>query len=172
MLNASELRLVAEWIDLGGQYYNDPFDDANEDGFRALSEVRGGLQGLSEQLFAATVHPVLMTQCAACHQPFGNTGSPSTPNEPVNAGFRTSRYVLTGNVEGDFNASVSMVSDVCDPASNYLLLRPSSVETDDPPHPRIGVDPAVPGSGTPVLAPDSAGWQAIHDWIAAGNCEI
>jgi hypothetical protein len=172
MLNASELRLVAEWIDLGGQYYNDPFDDANEDGFRALSEVRGGLQGLSEQLFAATVHPVLMTQCAACHQPFGNTGSPSTPNEPVNAGFQTSRYVLTGNVEGDFNASVSRVSDVCDPASNYLLLRPSSVETDDPPHPRIGVDPAVPGSGTPVLAPDSAGWQAIHDWIAAGNCEI
>jgi mono/diheme cytochrome c family protein len=170
MLNASELRLLAEWIDLGGQYYNDPFDDANEDGFRALSEVRGGLQGLSEQLFAATVHPVLMSQCAACHQPFGNTGSPSTPNDPVNAGFQTSRYVLTGNVEGDFNASVSMVSDVCDPPSNYLLLRPSSIETDDPPHPRIGVDPAVPDSGTPVLAPDSAGWQAIHDWIAAGNC--
>ncbi len=170
MLNASELRLLAEWIDLGGQYYNDPFDDANEDGFRALSEVRGGLQGLSEQLFAATVHPVLMTQCAACHQPFGNTGSPSTPNEPVNAGFQTSRYVLTGNVEGDFNASVSMVSDVCTPESNYLLLRPSSVETDEPPHPRIGVDPADPDSGTPVLAPDSAGWQAIYEWIAAGDC--
>ncbi|NGP53108.1 hypothetical protein [Thioalkalivibrio sp. XN8] len=171
LLNASELRLVAEWIDLGGQYYNDPFDDANGDGFRAMSEVRGGLQGLSEQLFAATVHPVLMSQCASCHQPFGNTGSPSTPNEPVNAGFETSRYVLTGNVEGDFNASVSMVSDVCEPESNYLLLRPSSTEVDDPPHPRIGIDPAVPGSGTPVLEAGSADWQAIHDWIAAGSCE-
>lgn len=172
LLNASELRLLAEWIDLGGQYYNDPFDDANGDGFRALSETRGGLQGLSEQLFAATVHPVLMSQCAACHQPFGNTGQPSTPNEPVNAGFETSRYVLTGNIEGDFNASVTMVSDVCEPESNYLLLRPSSVETDDPPHPRIGVDPAVPGSGTPVLEAGSADWQAIRDWIAAGNCEV
>lgn len=172
MLNASELRLLAEWIDLGGQYYNDPFDDANGDGFRALSEVRGGLQGLSEPLFAATVHPVLMLQCASCHQPFGNTGTPSTPNEPVNPGFRTSRYVLTGNAEGDFNVSVSMVADVCDPESSYLLLRPSSTELDDPPHPRIGVDPEDPDSGTPVLLPGSAGWQAIYDWIAAGDCEV
>ena len=172
MLNASELRLLAEWIDLGAQYYNDPFDDADGDGFRALSEVRGGLQGLSEALFADTVHPVLMSQCAACHQPFGNTGTPSTPSEPVNPEFRTSRYVLTGNVEGDFNVSVSMVADVCDPESSYLLLRPSSTELDDPPHPRLGVDPETPGSGAPVLAPGDAGWQAIYDWIAAGDCEV
>jgi hypothetical protein len=118
------------------------------------------------------VHPVLMSQCASCHQPFGNTGTPSTPNEPVNPGFRTSRYVLTGNVEGDFNVSVSMVADVCDPESSYLLLRPSSTELDDPPHPRIGVDPEDPDSGTPVLLPGSAGWQAIYDWIAAGDCEV
>ncbi|MGD9387162.1 MAG: hypothetical protein PVI87_02945, partial [Gammaproteobacteria bacterium] len=98
--------------------------------------------------------------------------SPSTPNEPINAGFETSRYVLTGNIEGDFNASVTMVSNVCAPETNYLLLRPSSVETDDPPHPRVGVDPAVPDSGSAVLAPESPGWQAIYDWIAAGDCEI
>jgi len=24
-MSAAELRLVAEWLDLGGQYYNDPF---------------------------------------------------------------------------------------------------------------------------------------------------
>jgi hypothetical protein len=170
LLNASELRLLAEWVDLGGQYYNDPFDDANSDGFRALSEVRGGLQGLSSALFQATVHPVLMNNCAGCHQPFGNTGSPSTPNDPVNTGFRSTRYVLTGNVEGDFNISVSMVANVCEPESNYLLLRPSSTELDNPPHPRIGVDPADPDSGFPVLEHGGAEWLAIRDWIAAGNC--
>ena len=26
MLNAAEKRLVTEWMDLGGQYYNNPFD--------------------------------------------------------------------------------------------------------------------------------------------------
>ncbi len=170
MLNASELRLVAEWIDLGGQYFNDPFDDADNDGFRALSEVRGGLQGLSESVFAATVHPVLMEQCASCHQPFGNTGTASLPDEPLNVGFSSSRYVLTGNIEGDFNVSVTMVADVCDPAGNALLRRPTSTEADDPPHPRIGVDPADPASGTPVLSPDQPEWQAIFDWIAAGEC--
>jgi hypothetical protein len=172
LLNASELRLLAEWIDLGAQYYNDPFDDADGDGFRALSEVRGGLQGLSSALFAATVHPVLMNQCAGCHQPFGNTGSPATPDEPVNQGFRSSRYVLTGNLEGDFNVSVSMVADVCQPEASYLLLRPGSTELDDPPHPRIGVDPADPASGGPVLQPGEPAWQAIRDWIAAGQCGL
>lgn len=171
MLNPAELRLLAEWVDLGGQYYNDPFDDANGDGFRALSEVRGGLQGLSSALFEATVHPVLMQQCAGCHQPFGNTGSPSLPSEPENPGFRSTRYVLTGNREGDFNVSVSMVANVCEPEANYLLLRPSSTELDLPPHPRIGVDPDDPESGRPVLLPEDEGWQAIRAWIAAGHCE-
>jgi len=171
-MTASELRLVAEWIDLGGQYYNDPFDDADGDGFRALSEVRGGLQGLSEELFEATVHPVLINRCAGCHQPFGETGSLSTPGEPVNPAFRSSRYVLTGNVEGDFNVSVSMVADVCAPDSNELLLRPVSSETDRPPHPRVGADPEMPGSGTPVLTSGEPDWQAIRDWIAAGDCEV
>ena len=26
LLNAAEKRLITEWMDLGGQYYNDPFD--------------------------------------------------------------------------------------------------------------------------------------------------
>jgi hypothetical protein len=170
MLSAAELRLVAEWVDLGGQYYNDPFD-VEPGAFRPLSAVRGGMQGLSSALFASTVHPVLMQQCASCHQPFGNTGSASLPSEPVNTSFRTSRYVLTGNLEGDFNASVSMVSDVCVPEANYLLLRPSSGETDVPAHPRIGVNPDDPESGRPVLLPEDEGWQAIRAWIAAGHCE-
>ena len=26
MLSEAELRLIAEWLDIGGQYYNNPFD--------------------------------------------------------------------------------------------------------------------------------------------------
>jgi len=26
MLNPAELKLIAEWLDIGGQYYNNPFD--------------------------------------------------------------------------------------------------------------------------------------------------
>ena len=43
MLNAAEKRLVAEWIDLGGKYFNDPFDPA--------ANV-GTINGLSEDTFA------------------------------------------------------------------------------------------------------------------------
>jgi hypothetical protein len=125
MLNASERRLLAEWIDLGGQYYNDPFFDENGDGYRSSSEVRGGLRGLSESAFEASVHPVLMERCAGCHQPFGGTGY---PDQDANPTFAPSRFVLTGSIEGDFNVSVSMVNNICDPASSYLLLYPVSDE--------------------------------------------
>ncbi len=173
MLNASELRLVAEWIDLGGQYYNDAFDDANNDGFRALSEVRGGVRGLSESVFESTVQPILMAQCAGCHQPFGGLG---IPGEPVNAAFTPNRFVLTGSTEGDFNVSLSMVNDVCDPAASYLLLYPSGDETTTPMHPRIddtavADDPQDPTlDDRPVLLPGESAYQAIFNWIAAGNC--
>ena len=109
IMNPSEKRLLAEWIDLGGQYFNDPFFDENADGYRARSEVRGGMRGLSESVFEASVHPVLLDRCAGCHQPFGGTGF---PGEPANPGFSPNRFVLTGSVEGDMNVSVSMVNDV------------------------------------------------------------
>ncbi|MGB5623973.1 MAG: hypothetical protein WBN65_15905 [Gammaproteobacteria bacterium] len=173
MLNASEKRLVAEWIDLGGQYYNDAFDDANNDGFRASDEVRGGVRGLSEASFESSVHPFLMDQCAACHQPFGGLG---IPGQPVNELFSPNRLVLTGNVEGDFNVSLSMVNDVCDPAASYLLLYPSGDETTTPMHPRIddtavADDPQDPTlDDRPVLLPTDPAYLAIFNWIAAGNC--
>ena len=34
MLNAAEKRVLAEWIDLGGKYYNDPFDHGRQRGHR------------------------------------------------------------------------------------------------------------------------------------------
>ena len=107
MLNKAERRLVAEWMDLGGQYYNDPFD--------ANSGVRV-VNGLSEATFLAQVQPLLKAQCAGCHQ--AGLGNPRN------------RFVLTGSTEGDFNVTLSMINNTCAPASNALLQRPSTV-----PHP-------------------------------------
>ena len=40
--------------------------------------------------------------------------------------FQGNRFVLTGSPEGDFNVTLTMISDTCNPASNYLLSRPST----------------------------------------------
>lgn len=166
-MNASELRLLAEWVDLGGQYYNDPFDDADGDGFRDLGELRGGTRGLSEDVFESSVQPVLLARCAGCHQPFAGNGQ---PGQPVNPEFSANRFVLTGSLEGDFNIAVSMVNDVCFPEASYLLSRPAATETDLPPHPRVA-DPDDPAAEpAPALSPGEPDWQAIRDWIAAGEC--
>jgi hypothetical protein len=107
LLNKAEKRLLAEWMDLGGQYYNDPFD--------AGSGVRS-VAALSQATFMAEVQPVLQAQCASCHQ--AGLGNPRN------------RFVLTGSEEGDFNVTLTMVNNTCTPAANPLLSRPSTV-----PHP-------------------------------------
>jgi hypothetical protein len=76
LLTRAEKRLLAEWMDLGGQYYNDPFD-ANG-GVRVVT-------ALSEASFVTQVQPVLQAQCAACHQ--------------AGAGNPGNRFVLTGDDE-------------------------------------------------------------------------
>lgn len=107
LLNKAEKRLLAEWMDLGGQYYNDPFDAGS--GVRSVAT-------LSEATFLAEVQPVLQAQCASCHQ--AGLGNPRN------------RFVLTGGAEGDFNVTLTMVNDTCTPADNPLLTRPATV-----PHP-------------------------------------
>lgn len=140
MLNKAELRLVTEWMDLGGQYYNNPF----EAGAMAASP-------LSEEVFEQSVLPILSSTCAAsCHQAGGLQGTP-TPG----TSFQGNRYVLTGSPEGDYNVTLSMISDTCNPASNYLLLRPSTA-----PHPS--------GGTAAVLPVGSQNYNTIRDWIASG----
>ncbi len=141
LLNAAEKRLVAEWIDLGGQYYNDPFDGAN--GVRAIN-------GLSQESFEARVLPILRSSCASCHQAVGSTGSAAT-----NTSFRNNRFVLTGDAEGDFNVTLTMISDTCTPKNNFLLSRPSTV-----PHPAGATGPAA--APLPV---GSAAFNTMSDWI-------
>jgi hypothetical protein len=107
MLSKAEKRLIAEWMDLGGQYYNDPFGAGN---------VLRVVPTLNQDTFLAQVQPLLQARCAGCHQ--AGLGNPRN------------RFVLTGSAEGDFNVTLSMINNTCTPAANPLLLRPSTV-----PHP-------------------------------------
>jgi hypothetical protein len=145
MLNKAERRLVTEWMDLGGQYFNNPFDTG------AMAS-----NPLSETVFNETIHPILSSTCAAsCHQAGGVPNSTVTPG----TSFQGNRFVLTGSPEGDFGVTLSMISDTCNPASNYLLLRPSTA-----PH------PSGSASAAPLPA-GSANYNTISNWIAAG-CSV
>lgn len=143
MLNAAEKRLMTEWMDLGGQYYNDLTGSA------AVRPVAS----LSETTFASQVLPILRTSCVACHQPGGNAGA-STPAPS----FARNRYVLTGDAEGDYNVTLTMISDTCNAPSNYLLSRPSTV-----PHPS-----GATGQATAVLPAGSTAYNTIASWISSG----
>jgi hypothetical protein len=147
MLNAAEKRLIAEWMDLGGQFYNDPFDpNAN---------VRT-INGLSMATFEKDVLPILSTTCAAaCHQAIGSSMSAV----PIGTSFRNNRFVLTGDARGDYGVTLSMISNACNAASNYLLSRPSTV-----PHPTTRATPQA----SAILPIGSANYNTIASWIATG----
>jgi hypothetical protein len=135
LLNKAEKRLVAEWMDLGGQYVNDPFTAAGN--LRTVT-------ALSQTSFEAEVLPTLRSVCMACHTP--------------GAGFQRNRFVLTGSPEGDYGATLSMVSDTCRPERNALLARPSTV-----PHPNGALtqtEPPLPATGD--------AYRRIAQWIARG----
>jgi hypothetical protein len=141
MLTKAEKRLVTEWMDLGGQYFNNPFDS-----------TAVAASPLSEATFNSQVLPILSANCAAsCHQA-GGVGSAVAPG----TSFQGNRYVLTGSPEGDYGVTLSMVSDTCNPASNYLLSRPSNP---------LGHPTAA---SAPVMAVGSANYNTISSWIAAG----
>ncbi|MGQ0596915.1 hypothetical protein [Aquabacterium sp.] len=145
LLNAAEKRLVAEWIDLGGKYYNDPFD--SNSGVRVIT-------GLSQTTFATQVFPILRDTCASgCHQALGSSASATPPG----TAFRNNRFVLTGDVEGDYNVTLTMISNACNASSNALLSKPSTA-----PHPTGAV------GGTAVLPVGSANYTKIANWIATG----
>lgn len=163
MLNAAEKRLVSEWADIGAQYYNDPFDGSGN--------VRSARNALSRATFDTVIAPILLNNptdpvpgagCAGCHRAFGGNGTSTGPANPT---FAPNRYVLTGNLEGDFNATASMVTDVCAPDNSYLLLRPRSTLSSNPPHPGTGTS----GTGPAVLPQGTPMYDAIYNWINAAR---
>ena len=146
MLNASEMRLLIEWVDLGGKYFNDPFNGS----------ANVSVSALSQTVYASTIHPILMSTCAAsCHQALGSGGT-----VPAGTSFSDNKFVLTGDPVGDYNNTLSMISNVCTPAdpSNFLLSQPSAV-----PHPA-----AATGQTTAVLPVSGANYSAIAAWIQSG----
>ena len=66
---------------------------------------------------------------------------------------------LTGDVKGDYGVTLSMISNACNPASNYLLSKPSTV-----PHPPTRATPQT----TAILPIGSANYNTIASWIATG----
>jgi hypothetical protein len=111
---------------------------------------------LSRSAFDANVYPVLKANCVICHQPTGNSGAAQSGQS-----YLRNRYVLTGDAEGDYNVTLTMISNACSPstvASNALLQRPSTV-----PHPAGAV-----GQTTAVLPAGSPGYNAIATWISTG----
>ena len=145
MLSAAEKRLLAEWMDLGAKYYNDPFNASN--GMVSISP-------LSQATFTAQVEPILMKTCAAyCHQ---GVGSNQTP--PPGTSFVDNKLVLTGEPTSDFNVALTMITDTCNPATDLLLSMPSTI-----PHP-VGAT----NQTTAVLPVGSADYTTIANWIKSG----
>jgi len=152
MLNLAEKRLVNEWIDTGAKYYNDPFNPAS--GVRSVAT-------LDQVTFTNVIEPILMKTCAAsCHEGIG-----SNQTTPLGKSFVENRFVLSGDPNGDFNVTLTMITDTCNPPSNYLLLRPSTI-----PHP-ASAGTTQPPQTTAVLPQGSADYTTISNWIASG-CPI
>src|SRR5215831_5224714 len=149
-LNASEKRIITEWIDIGGTYFNDPYDG---------NTLRSAAAKLDESVFACKVQPILQAKCATCHQAFGVGGTNGSSSGPANPTFAANRFVLTGNTPADFGVTATMVTNIAAPDSSLLLLRPSKAITDTPPHP----------GATPVLPATDADYATIRAWIAGGT---
>ena len=81
---------------------------------------------------------------------------------PIGTSFRNNRFVLTGDLKGDYGVTLTMISNACNAASNYLLSKPS----------QLSAHPAAPKNGTavalPVLPVGSANYNTIASWIATG----
>ena len=152
-LNASERRLVTEWADLGAQYFNDPFDGSGN--------VRSAAAALSEAVFGCRVQPILQANCTSCHQPFGGNGS---SGGAPNANFVANRFVLTGNADADFSVTASMVTNLGNPDASLLLLKPSRISTDTPPHANLAG--TAPPSAVAVMPVGSANYNTLSEWIA------
>ena len=147
MLTAAEKRLIAEWIDTGSKYFNDPFDPS--------SGVLLQVNGLNQANFVSTVYPIILYTCAAnCHLALGS----NINTIPAGTSFRNNRFVLTGDPVGDYNVTLTMITNACQPTSNYLLTKPSTN-----PHP---AGSAVTQSA--VLPAGSANYNTIKNWIQQG----
>lgn len=171
LLNDSERRLFVEWMDIGANYYNSPFGpDVDSSGTSDLSEVIGFIASAGddhENEFKTIIKPILDNRCASCHKAIGNKNDydqrivASTLVNAVPSEHSALRFVLTGNDLGDYQATMAFIEDRATPASNSLLMRPSTTGM-APVHPRISDGT---GGFMSVLNIADADYTAIVNWI-------
>ncbi|MBV1880854.1 MAG: hypothetical protein KUG82_04435 [Pseudomonadales bacterium] len=185
LLSNGELRIINEWIDLGAQFSNSPYEP------NAANDVSGGyLLDLSEiqrqsvsdtQLnqakadFSDVIHPMLMEECGYCHRPQAADDSPTDMTTSIDLTVITqaelpgNRLILTGNTESDFNAVFSMIDDFSSPSNSTLLSKPASVNNNPLLHPykSVELDPqtGLPLSASAYLPTDSINYQLLRIWI-------
>lgn len=168
LLNASEMRLFVEWMDTGANYYNTPFgaDNNPPNAQSDLTEVIGVITAPPLAEFTTNVYPVLMNRCASCHMAVGYKSDfnqrivASTLSNPVPSENTLPRFILTGDIAGDYRAAIAFIEDRSVPAQNSLIVYPLSVGS-VPVHPQVsdglgGFGPAISGAEA----------TAISDWIS------
>lgn len=160
LLNASELRLLAEWIDLGAPYRNAP-PPADPD-----PDPAAGRTELDPLAFAQDVHPMLLRRCVSCHLPGATSGNITAPNHR-NPDYAPNRFALTGNATADFGAAAAMVTDACNAAGSPLLRRPTSTERGALAHPSV-VRSGPPETRGPLLQAGDPDYLILRSWIEAG----
>lgn len=143
-LLAAEKKLVIEWIDLGAQYHNSPYDECG----KAVSVVFF----LDRTAMFTEVAKVLSEPCSRCHRPFKKDGTP-------NPQFKRNSFILTGDREGDFHAAASMVTDIEVPENSYLVDRPSSLTSEHP----------MDSRGRPWLQIGSSEYNVFIKWIQSAR---
>ena len=175
MLTADEKWLISTWVDIGAQYTNEPYELVG--GQYVVRDAIVSSRTVSRQVFNDEIHPILQTECFACHQPAGFGGDSTVdPEEFADENDEIdefNRFVLTGNQSGDFNVTRAMINNLCDPQNNDLLLRPISDNVaPNLPHAQILVDINDPLSATqPVFSDTGPGssYDTILTWLMIGE---
>ncbi len=171
LLTPEEKWMVYTWMDGGAQYINDPYELVN--GQFVIRQDIVSNNGVSRSEFNQSIQPILTQECASCHNPSGLSASSATDTESESDGNKGhNRFVLTGNSNGDYTVTLAMINNLCVPAANDLLLRPTSDNVaPNLAHPQILVDPNDPLSATqPVFSDTGPGssYDTILTWISMG----
>ena len=150
MMSSIELRLISEWIDIGAQYFNQPYDD--------MGTIRGRVSFPDESEFVSQVLPILERRCSSCHAPQKGTLGvyDGAQFEDVKDKLQP-RFILTGQAEKDYLATINMIDTSSAPQSALLLRR--ATESD---HPGLPNDNGVL---QPALTELDSDYAILYQWI-------
>jgi len=142
MFNDAEKRLLSEWIDLGAQFINSPYDENGD--------IRSSAGNLSLATFGRIVSTALIIDCSACHRLL-------KPSGDANNRFVGGDFILYDDVSQDFVAASGFVDDYSNPSNNRLLSVPMGTS----------IHPAK-DNGQPYLTSDMILYKNLVQWIEEG----